>query len=77
MHSLQEEGTQWWTLLVFASRVETQEVWWQEEENYCHYSERFGSDLGDEKIVTTTGIKGKNSKASTSDFSQTIDNEEN
>ena len=36
-----------------------------------------GSDSGDETTITSTGIKGKNSKASTSNFAQTIDNEEN
>ena len=36
-----------------------------------------GSDSGDETIVTTIGIKGKNSEASTSNSTQSIDNEDN
>eukprot|EP00253_Pinus_taeda_P008789 PITA_08789 len=36
-----------------------------------------GSDLGDEKTVTATGIKGKNSEASISNSTQSIDNEDN
>eukprot|EP00253_Pinus_taeda_P002220 PITA_02220 len=36
-----------------------------------------GSDLGDEITATATGIKGKNSKASTSNYAQSIDNDEN
>jgi len=36
-----------------------------------------GSNSGDETTVTTTGIKGKNSEASTSNSAQSIDNEEN
>eukprot|EP00253_Pinus_taeda_P032614 PITA_32614 len=35
-----------------------------------------GSDSGDEIIIAATGIKGKNSEASTSNFSQTIIDEE-
>jgi len=36
-----------------------------------------GSDSGDETTITATSIKGKNSEASTSNYAQTIDNEEN
>jgi len=36
-----------------------------------------GSESSDETTVTTTGIKGKNSEASTSISAQSIDNEEN
>jgi len=35
------------------------------------------SESGDETTVTTTGIKGKNYEASTSNFAQSTDNEEN
>jgi len=37
----------------------------------------FWSDSGDETTITTTGIKGKNSEASTSNSTQSIGNEEN
>jgi len=36
-----------------------------------------GSDAGDETTITTTGIKGKNFEAYTSNSAQTIDSEEN
>eukprot|EP00253_Pinus_taeda_P025508 PITA_25508 len=36
-----------------------------------------GSDSGDEATITATGIKGKNFEASTSNFAQSTDNEEN
>ena len=36
-----------------------------------------GLDSGDETTITTTGIQGKNSKASTSNSTQTIHSEEN
>jgi len=35
-----------------------------------------GSDSGDETIITATGIKGKNSEASTTNSAQTIIDEE-
>ena len=34
-------------------------------------------DSGDETIIAATGIKGKNSEASTSNYAQSTDNEEN
>jgi hypothetical protein len=34
-----------------------------------------GSDSGDETIITATGIKGKDSKASTSNSSHSVDND--
>jgi len=36
-----------------------------------------GSDSGDETTIAATGIKGKNSEASTRNSTQTIDSEEN
>jgi hypothetical protein len=36
-----------------------------------------GSDLGDETTIAPTGIKGKNSEASTSNSAQTVIDEEN
>jgi len=36
-----------------------------------------GSDSGDETTITAIGIKGKNSEASTSNYAQSTDNEEN
>ena len=36
----------------------------------------FGSDSGDETVITATGIKGKNSEASTSNSAQSIIDEE-
>jgi len=36
-----------------------------------------GSDSGDEATIATTGIKDKNFEASTSNFAQSTDNEEN
>eukprot|EP00253_Pinus_taeda_P004927 PITA_04927 len=49
----------------------------KEKKNVAAIQKDLGLDSGDETIVTTIGIKGKDSKASTSNSAQSVDNENN
>ena len=49
----------------------------KERKNVATFQKDLGSDSGDEKTVTTIGIKGKDSKASTSTSAQFVDNDNN
>eukprot|EP00253_Pinus_taeda_P002514 PITA_02514 len=48
----------------------------KKKKNVVAIQKDLGSDLGDETIIAATGIKGKNSKASTSNFTQSVVDEE-
>ena len=47
----------------------------KERKNVVAIQKHLGSDSGDKTMVTTTGIKGKDSKASTSTSSHSVDND--
>ena len=49
----------------------------KERKNVAAIQKDLGSDSGDEKTVTTIGIKVKDSKASTSNSAQSVDNDNN
>ena len=49
----------------------------KERKNDAAIQQGLGSDSGDETTVTTTGIKDKDSEASTSNSAQSVDNESN
>jgi hypothetical protein len=49
----------------------------KKKKNVAAIQQDLGSDSGDETTVTATGIKGKDSEASTSNSAQSVDNENN
>jgi len=47
----------------------------KEKKNAVAIKKDLGLDSGDETTITATGIKGKNSEASTGNSAQSVDNE--